>query len=110
MSDFYKLLGVPRDAAEDDLKRAYRKEALRWHPGAPPTRARALMADKNPNNRDEATKKFQLVQAAYAVLNDPQERAWYDRHRDALLRGGAGNTRACQHIYGILVHEPVALP
>jgi DnaJ family protein A protein 5 len=45
-------------------------------------------ADKNQGNEEEATKQFQLVQAAYAVLNDPQERAWYDSHREAILRGG----------------------
>lgn len=44
--------------------------------------------DKNPDKKEEATEQFQLIQAAYAVLNDPQERTWYDNHRDAILRGG----------------------
>ena len=47
-----------------------------------------LVVDKNPDNRDAATVQFQLIQAAYAVLSDPQERAWYDNHKDAILKGG----------------------
>ena len=45
-------------------------------------------ADKNAHRAEEATAEFQLIQAAYAVLSDPQERAWYDDHREAILRGG----------------------
>lgn len=44
--------------------------------------------DKNRDKHEEATAQFQLIQAAYAVLSDPQERAWYDNHRDAIMRGG----------------------
>jgi hypothetical protein len=51
-------------------------------------------ADKNRDNPEEATKRFHLVQSAYAVLSDPQERAWYDNHREQILRGGA-NTCVC---------------
>uniref|UniRef100_A0A8D0LCJ4 DnaJ homolog subfamily C member 21 n=1 Tax=Sphenodon punctatus TaxID=8508 RepID=A0A8D0LCJ4_SPHPU len=72
----YEVLGVKRDASEEDLKRAYRRLALRWHP------------DKNLENADEAAEQFKLIQAAYDVLGDPQERAWYDNHREALLKGG----------------------
>eukprot|EP00049_Salpingoeca_infusionum_P004292 m.76635 g.76635 ORF g.76635 m.76635 type:complete len:699 (+) comp12494_c0_seq1:112-2208(+) len=74
----YEVLAVEQTADDATLKKAYRKMALRYHP------------DKNPDNHEEATRQFQLVQAAYAVLSDPQERAWYDNHRDALLRGGDG--------------------
>jgi len=66
------------DASEDDLKKAYRKQALKWHP------------DKNLDNAEEAKKEFQIIQAAYEVLNDPQDRAWYDKHRDAILLGAKG--------------------
>ncbi|XP_061325501.1 dnaJ homolog subfamily C member 21 isoform X1 [Pezoporus flaviventris] len=76
MKCHYEVLGVKRDAAEEDLKRAYRRLALRWHP------------DKNLENAEEAAEQFKLIQAAYDVLSDPQERAWYDNHREALLRGG----------------------
>ncbi|KAM4809616.1 dnaJ homolog subfamily C member 21 [Rhinophrynus dorsalis] len=72
----YEVLGVSRDCTDDDLKKAYRKLALRWHP------------DKNLENAEEAAEQFKLIQAAYDVISDPQERAWYDNHRDALLKGG----------------------
>jgi DnaJ family protein A protein 5 len=74
----YEVLGVERDAEEAELKKAYRKLALQLHP------------DKNRGNEETATAQFQVVQAAYAVLSDPQERAWYDNHREAILRGGSG--------------------
>eukprot|EP00045_Choanoeca_perplexa_P014276 m.166798 g.166798 ORF g.166798 m.166798 type:complete len:620 (+) comp16631_c0_seq4:2735-4594(+) len=74
----YEVLGVERDADAAGLKKAYRRKALQLHP------------DKNQGNEADATKQFQLVQAAYAVLNDPQERAWYDSHREAILRGAEG--------------------
>ncbi|KAM6990913.1 dnaJ homolog subfamily C member 21 [Passerculus sandwichensis] len=77
MKCHYEVLGVRRDAAEEELKRAYRRLALRWHP------------DKNLENAEEAAEQFKLIQAAYDVLSDPQERAWYDSHREALLKGGA---------------------
>ncbi|NXO00300.1 DJC21 protein, partial [Rhinopomastus cyanomelas] len=76
MKCHYEVLGVKRDASEEDLKRAYRRQALRWHP------------DKNLDNAEEAAEQFKLIQAAYDVLSDPQERAWYDSHREALLKGG----------------------
>lgn len=74
----YEILGVERTAMNDDFKKAYRKLALKFHP------------DKNPDNVEEATEQFRLVQQAYEVLTDPQERAWYDKHREAILRGGQG--------------------
>ncbi|RXN08619.1 dnaJ -like protein [Labeo rohita] len=76
MKCHYEVLGVKRDASDDDLKKAYRKLALKWHP------------DKNLDNAEEAAEEFKLIQAAYDVLSDPQERAWYDNHREALLKGG----------------------
>ena len=57
------------------VKKAYRKKALELHP------------DRNYGNVETATKHFADVQAAYEFLSDPQERAWYDSHRDAILRG-----------------------
>ncbi|XP_071386255.1 dnaJ homolog subfamily C member 21-like isoform X2 [Centroberyx affinis] len=76
MKCHYEVLGVKRDAGDDELKKAYRKLALKWHP------------DKNLDNAEDAAEQFKLIQAAYDVLSDPQERAWYDNHREALLKGG----------------------
>ncbi|XP_074641526.1 dnaJ homolog subfamily C member 21-like [Tubulanus polymorphus] len=75
---YYETLNVERDATDDDLKKSYRKLALKWHP------------DKNPDDVEECTKQFRIIQQAYEVLSDPQERAWYDKHREAILRGGLG--------------------
>ena len=72
----YEVLGVERNADADELKKAHRRLALRYHP------------DKNPDNVEESTRLFREVQQAYEVLSDPQERAWYDRHRDVILAGG----------------------
>jgi curved DNA-binding protein len=62
----YEILGVPRDASQNDIKRAYRRLAKELHP------------DRNPGNK-AAEAKFKEVQAAYEVLGDPQRRAQYDR-------------------------------
>lgn len=78
MKCHYEVLGVARNASDDDIKKAYRKLALKWHP------------DKNPDNADEAKEQFQLVQQAWEVLSDPHERTWYDNHREAILKGGIG--------------------
>ncbi|XP_052255931.1 dnaJ homolog subfamily C member 21-like isoform X2 [Dreissena polymorpha] len=78
MKCHYEVLGVPREASSDDLKKSYRKLALKFHP------------DKNLDNIEESTQQFRLVQQAYEVLSDPQERAWYDKHREQILRGGLG--------------------
>uniref|UniRef100_A0A1A9X3T5 DnaJ homolog subfamily C member 21 n=1 Tax=Glossina brevipalpis TaxID=37001 RepID=A0A1A9X3T5_9MUSC len=75
MKCYYEELGVERDANESEIKTAYRKLALKWHP------------DKNLDCLDSAKERFQLIQQAYDVLSDPQERAWYDNHREQILRG-----------------------
>ncbi|CDS13422.1 hypothetical protein LRAMOSA05599 [Lichtheimia ramosa] len=72
---YYDLLNVERTATDVELKKAYRKQALIWHP------------DKNADRVEEATARFAMIQEAYEVLSDPHERAWYDGHRDAILRG-----------------------
>ncbi|KNE55513.1 hypothetical protein AMAG_01401 [Allomyces macrogynus ATCC 38327] len=75
----YEVLGVERTATEADLKKAYRKKALECHP------------DKNRDDPQGAQDRFILVQQAYEVLTDPQERAWYDAHRDQILRDADGD-------------------
>lgn len=74
-TSYYELLGVDRQATEDEIKKAYRRKALELHP------------DRNYGNEEWATDLFAEVQSAYEVLSDPQERAWYDSHESAILRG-----------------------
>ncbi|KAF5677268.1 hypothetical protein FHETE_1780 [Fusarium heterosporum] len=76
---YYELLDVERSAADDEIKRAYRRKALELHP------------DRNINDVETATRRFAEVQTAYEILSDPQERAWYDSHRDAILSGRDGD-------------------
>uniref|UniRef100_A0A803MVX9 J domain-containing protein n=1 Tax=Chenopodium quinoa TaxID=63459 RepID=A0A803MVX9_CHEQI len=75
--DYYKILGVDKNAKDDDLKKAYRKLAMKWHP------------DKNPNNKKEAEAKFKQISEAYDVLSDPQKKAVYDQYGEEGLKGGA---------------------
>ncbi len=65
--DYYEILGVPRNATIDEIKRAYRRLALKYHP------------DKNPGDK-EAEERFKEICEAYAVLSDPEKRAQYDRY------------------------------
>lgn len=77
MADFYNTLGVPKGASDDDIKKAYRKLAMQYHP------------DRN-NGAKDAEEKFKEITEAYDVLRDPQKRAAYDRYGEAGLRGGGG--------------------
>ena len=73
---FYSVLGVDRKVDDDGIKKAYRQLALKHHP------------DKQAEaDRDNATVRFQLISEAYEVLSDKQERAWYDSHKDQIIRG-----------------------
>ncbi|KAA8518766.1 hypothetical protein F0562_016460 [Nyssa sinensis] len=76
--DWYKILGVSKTASISDIKRAYKKLALQWHP------------DKNVDNREEAEAKFREIAAAYEVLGDEEKRTRFDRGEDIEDMGMAG--------------------
>lgn len=76
--DFYKLLGIEKNATAEEIKKAYRKQAMKYHP------------DRNPGNK-EAEEMFKKVSNAYEVLSDPQKRATYDQYGAAAFEpGGMG--------------------
>ncbi|XP_040004710.1 dnaJ homolog subfamily B member 2 isoform X2 [Xiphias gladius] len=74
MVDYYNILGVSKTASQDDIKKAYRKLALKWHP------------DKNPDNKEEAERKFKELAEAYEVLSDKSKRDPYDRYGNDRMR------------------------
>jgi molecular chaperone DnaJ len=76
--DYYTTLGVSRNADETELKKAYRKLAMQFHP------------DKNPDNKD-AEQKFKEINQAYDTLKDPQKRAAYDRYGHEAYESGMGS-------------------
>jgi molecular chaperone DnaJ len=77
MADYYERLGVTRDATTEEIKKAYRKLALKYHP------------DRNEGSK-EAESRFREVTEAYEVLRDPDKRATYDRYGEQGLRGSPG--------------------
>ncbi|XP_066903783.1 dnaJ homolog subfamily B member 6-B isoform X2 [Halyomorpha halys] len=77
MVDYYKILEVNKGSSNADIKKAYRRLALKWHP------------DKNPDNADEANKRFKEISEAYEVLSDDAKRKIYDEQRSG---GGSGKT------------------
>ena len=71
--DYYELLGVGRSASDEEIKKAYRKLALQYHP------------DRNPGDK-QAEEKFKEVSEAYSVLSDSQKRSQYDQFGHAAFR------------------------
>src|SRR5215213_8998844 len=82
--DFYALLGVPRSADADTIKKAYRKLALQFHP------------DKNPGDK-KAEERFKRINHANEVLSDPKKRVLYDEFGEIGLREGFDPERARQY-------------
>ncbi|EUC64834.1 chaperone protein DnaJ [Rhizoctonia solani AG-3 Rhs1AP] len=74
--DYYGLLGVSKDATDDDIKKAYKKMALKWHP------------DRNKGNTEAASQKFKEISEAFEVLSDKNKREVYDRFGEEGLKGG----------------------
>src|SRR5512136_1163403 len=74
--DYYEILGVSRNASQEEIKKAYRKLALKYHP------------DRNPNNK-EAEEKFKEAAEAYEVLSDENKRSRYDQYGHEGLRAGS---------------------
>jgi DnaJ family protein A protein 5 len=92
----YEVLNIPRDADSATIKKHHRKMALKYHP------------DKNLGDKSEsAHDQFRLVQQAYECLSDPQERKWYDDHREAILAGwssGMGDNADMKSMLFDVVH------
>lgn len=86
MNDYYDILGVAKDASQEDIKKAYRKLAKLWHP------------DTNPNNKDEAERRFKEIGEAYSVLGDPDKRADYDNPHQGHAEFFEGFSRQWQPI------------
>jgi len=81
--DYYDLLGISKSASDAELKAAYRKQALKWHPDR--------------NKETGATEKFKEINHAYEVLSDPKKKSMYDQYgKDAFEKGGYGRTNANQ--------------
>lgn len=80
MKDYYEILGVPRNATQEEIKKAYRKLALEWHPDR--------------NKSPEAEERFKEINKAYEVLSDPEKRKIYDMYGPSAFEGGGIGARA----------------
>lgn len=78
-NDYYQVLGISKSATEAEIKKAYKKLAVKWHP------------DKNPDNQEAAAEVFKKIGEAYAVLSNADQRATYDRYgKEGLNPSGGG--------------------
>ncbi|GAB1864740.1 DnaJ-like protein subfamily B member 6 [Camponotus japonicus] len=93
MVDYYKVLDVQRTVSSADIKKAYRKLALKWHP------------DKNPDNLEEANRRFKEISEAYEVLSDEKKRRVYDQYGKEGLQmpGSKGRDDFDPHFAGTFV-------
>ena len=75
-ADYYDTLGVGKTASADEIKKAYRKQALEWHP------------DKHKDNKEAAERRFKEVNEAYQILSDPQKKQAYDQMGHSAFQPG----------------------
>lgn len=87
-TDYYDILGVSKSASADEIKKAYRKQALEWHP------------DRHKDDKVAAEKKFKEINEAYQVLSDSQKRSAYDQFGHAAFTPGGGNPFAGGNPFG----------
>src|SRR3990167_2212444 len=78
-SDYYDILGVSKGASADEIKKAYRKQALEWHP------------DRHKDEKEAAEKRFKEINEAYQVLSNPQKKTAYDNYGHDAFTPGGGN-------------------
>jgi len=78
-TDYYDILGVSKSASADEIKKAYRKQALEWHP------------DRHKDDKEAAEKRFKEINEAYQILSDPQKKSAYDQFGHAAFTPGGGN-------------------
>jgi len=78
-TDYYDILGISKSATADEIKKAYRKQALEWHP------------DRHKDDKEAAEKRFKEINEAYQVLSNPQKKAAFDQYGHAAFTPGGGN-------------------
>jgi DnaJ-class molecular chaperone len=77
-SDYYDILGISKGASADEIKKAYRKQALEWHP------------DRHKDDKEAAEKRFKEINEAYQILSDPQKKSAYDKFGHSAFAPGGG--------------------
>ena len=78
-TDYYDILGISKNASADEIKKAYRKQALEWHP------------DRHKDDKEAAEKRFKEINEAYQILSDPSKKSAYDQFGHAAFTPGGGN-------------------
>ena len=95
--DYYEVLGIKKGASDDEIKKAYRKMAIKYHP------------DRNLNNKEDAEKHMKEINEAYDVLKDPQKKAQYDQFGHDAFAHGAVPVVLAAALVALAVSAAVAL-